>query len=87
MPPKKIHDDSTQLLKEKLQGANARRNGKAAATNGSGLKEVDNASTNSGQTNADSNSSNVSLNTACALGFKLQPLLCVVHQADISPSR
>jgi histone deacetylase complex subunit SAP30 len=63
MPPKKNHDDSTQLLKEKLQGANARdrRNGKAAAANGSSLKEVDNASTNSGQTLNDNNSSNVSL--------------------------
>jgi histone deacetylase complex subunit SAP30 len=73
MPPKKTYDDSTQLLKEKLQGANVRRNGKAAATNGSGLKEVDNASTNSGHTNTDLNSSNVSLTTFCARGFKLQP--------------
>ena len=62
MPPKKTYDDSTQLLKEKLQGANARdrRNGKSNVTNGSSLKEVDNASTNSGQTSTDSSSSNVS---------------------------
>lgn len=61
MPPKKNYDDSTQLLKEKLQNTNGRgRNGKAATTNGSSLKEVDNASTNSGQTSNESNSSNVS---------------------------
>ncbi|KAH8729004.1 hypothetical protein GQ44DRAFT_737185 [Phaeosphaeriaceae sp. PMI808] len=61
MPPKKNYDDNTQLLKEKLQGANARdrRNGRANATNGSSLKEVDNVSTNSGQTSSDSNPSNI----------------------------
>jgi hypothetical protein len=59
MPPKKQYDDSTQLLKEKLQGA-SRRNGRVSTTNGSNLKEVDNASTNSGQTSSDSNPSNVS---------------------------
>ncbi|KAH7064037.1 hypothetical protein BKA63DRAFT_177616 [Paraphoma chrysanthemicola] len=60
MPPKKAVDEhtQTQLLKEKLQGANARdrRNGRSNATGGSGLKEVDNASTNSGQTTNDSTS-------------------------------
>jgi histone deacetylase complex subunit SAP30 len=59
MPPKKQYDDNTQLLKEKLQGA-SRRNGRVSTTNGSNLKEVDNASTNSGQTSNDSNPSNVS---------------------------
>jgi hypothetical protein len=63
MPPKKNVDENTptQLLKEKLQGANSRdrRNGRANAAGGSGLKEVDNASTNSGQTTHDS-TSNVS---------------------------
>jgi hypothetical protein len=75
MPPKKTYDDSTQLLKEKLQGANARdrRNGKANVTTGSSLKEVDNASTNSGQTTSDSSSSNVSSPPFFFTGFKLHP--------------
>jgi hypothetical protein len=60
MPPKKQHDDAA-AIKEKLQGARDRRNGRANAVNGSNLKEVDNASVHSGQTNSDSNSSNVRL--------------------------
>ena len=54
MPPKRITEDASQNLKEKLsalQGTNARgrRNGGVNAINGSNLKEVDNASSNSGQ--------------------------------------
>jgi len=65
MPPKRTHDDAQTSLKEKLQtlqGTNARgrRNGVTNAINGSSLKEVDNASTNSGQTSTDLSSSNVS---------------------------
>lgn len=66
MPPKRTHDEAQPAsLKEKLQhlqGTNARgrRNGGANTINGSGLKEVDNASTNSGQTSSDLSSSNVS---------------------------
>jgi histone deacetylase complex subunit SAP30 len=67
MPPKRNHDDAAHSsLKDKLQnlqGSNARggrRNG-PNAMNGSSLKEVDNASTNSGQTSTDlSSSGNVS---------------------------
>lgn len=64
MPPaKRVHDDAQQL-KEKLhslQGTNARgrRIGGTNATNGSNLKEVDNASTHSGQTLSEASSSNV----------------------------
>jgi hypothetical protein len=56
MPPKKQHDDAA-AVKEKLQGARDRRNGRAL--NGSSLKEVDNASVHSGQTASDTSSSNV----------------------------
>ncbi|KAH9868924.1 hypothetical protein J1614_007999 [Plenodomus biglobosus] len=67
MPPKRSHDESQPAsLKEKLQhlqtsnaNARGRRNGGANAINGSSLKEVDNASTNSGQTCSDSSSSNI----------------------------
>ncbi|KAJ4363049.1 hypothetical protein N0V83_010167 [Neocucurbitaria cava] len=64
MPPKRNPEDAPQNLKEKLQslqGTNARgrRNGGANAMNGSSLKEVDNASTNSGQTTNDLSSSNI----------------------------
>lgn len=66
MPPKRNPDDGPQNLKEKLQNlqnanARGRRNAGMVAANGSTLKEVDNASTNSGQTSNDSSSSNVSL--------------------------
>jgi histone deacetylase complex subunit SAP30 len=74
MPPKRNHDDAAHNpLKDKLQnlqGSNARggrRNGQNVI-NGSSLKEVDNASTNSGQTSTDlSSSGNVSrdLSLAC----------------------
>jgi hypothetical protein len=65
MPPKRTqaHDEAHTSLKDKLQnlqGSNARggrRNGGAGALNGSSLKEVDNASTNSGQTSTDLSSS------------------------------
>jgi histone deacetylase complex subunit SAP30 len=65
MPPKRTHahDEAHASLKDKLQnlhGSNARggrRNGGASALNGSSLKEVDNASTNSGQTSTDLSSS------------------------------
>lgn len=65
MPPKRNPDDAPQNLKEKLQNlqnanARGRRPGGANAVNGSSLKEVDNASTNSGQTSNDVSSSNVS---------------------------
>lgn len=61
MPPKRNAED-VQTLKEKLQSTNARgrRNGGAHPANGSSLKEVDNASTNSGQTSNDLDTSNVS---------------------------
>ncbi|KAF2125102.1 hypothetical protein P153DRAFT_370424 [Dothidotthia symphoricarpi CBS 119687] len=64
MPPaKRVHEDAQQL-KEKLhslQGTNARgrRNGGIVTTNGSSLKEVDNASTNSGHTSTEASSSNM----------------------------
>lgn len=69
MPPKRAHDDSQSAsLKDKLQhlqnsnsNARGRRNGGANALNGSNLKEVDNASSNSGQTSNDSSSSHVRL--------------------------
>jgi hypothetical protein len=65
MPPKRTHphDEAHASLKDKLQtlqGSNARggrRNGGPTALNGSNLKEVDNASTNSGQTSTDLSSS------------------------------
>ncbi|KAF1830714.1 hypothetical protein BDW02DRAFT_591650 [Decorospora gaudefroyi] len=63
MPPKRHHDETSSSLKEKLQniqGPNARggrRNGATNTINGSSLKEVDNASTNSGLTSADPSSS------------------------------
>jgi hypothetical protein len=61
MPPKRMHDADTPQalsLKEKLQrNAREQRNGKLASTNGSNLKEVDNVS----QISNDSNSSHVSL--------------------------
>ena len=65
MPPKRNPEDPPQNLKEKLQSlqstnARGRRNGGANTMNGSNLKEVDNASTNSGQTSNDLSSSNVS---------------------------
>lgn len=69
MPPKRTHntDEAHTSLKDKLQnlqGPNARgvrRNGGPGAMNGSSLKEVDNASTNSGHTSTDlSSSGNVS---------------------------
>lgn len=64
MPPKRNHDEAqTASLKEKLQhiqGTNPRGRRNGGTTNGSNLKEVDNASTNSGQTSNDLNSSNVS---------------------------
>lgn len=69
MPPKRTHthDEAHASLKDKLQslqGPNARggrRNNGVNVMNGSGLKEVDNASTNSGQTSTDvSSSGNVS---------------------------
>ncbi|OAL48001.1 hypothetical protein IQ07DRAFT_514905 [Pyrenochaeta sp. DS3sAY3a] len=64
MPPKRNPDDGPQNLKEKLQNlqnanARGRRNAGMVAANGSTLKEVDNASTNSGQTSNDSSSSNI----------------------------
>jgi len=61
MPPKRNTED-VQTLKEKLQSTNARgrRTGGTHPTNGSSLKEVDNASTNSGQTSNDLDTSNVS---------------------------
>lgn len=60
MPPKRQHnDEAVPTNKEKLQNARDRRNGRAHATNGSSLKEVDNASVHSGQTSSDSNPSNV----------------------------
>lgn len=61
MPPKRNTED-VQTLKEKLHNTNARgrRTGGTQATNGSSLKEVDNASTNSGQTSNDVDTSNVS---------------------------
>jgi hypothetical protein len=64
MPPKRQHHDEASAIKEKLQGARDRRNGRAAATNGSSLKEVDNASVHSGQTSIDSNPSNVCISRA-----------------------
>jgi hypothetical protein len=61
MPPRRTHESDPQSLKEKLYAnARDRRTGKAAATNGSGLKEVDNASTHSGQPVSETSSSNVS---------------------------
>lgn len=65
MPPKRTHntDDALPSLKDKLhtlQTSNARggrRNGATSIMNGSGLKEVDNASTNSGNTSVDLSSS------------------------------
>ena len=61
MPPKRNTED-VQTLKEKLQNTNARgrRTGGTHLTNGSSLKEVDHASTNSGQTSNDLDTSNVS---------------------------
>ncbi len=61
MPPKRNPED-VQTLKEKLHNTNARgrRTGGTQPTNGSSLKEVDNASTNSGQTSNDLDTSNVS---------------------------
>lgn len=59
MPPKRNPED-TQSLKAKLQDARGRRTGGATTLNGSTLKEVDNASTNSGATSSDQSSSNVS---------------------------
>ncbi|RII05836.1 hypothetical protein CUC08_Gglean009051 [Alternaria sp. MG1] len=65
MPPKRTHahDEAHTSLKDKLQnlqGSNARggrRNGGPNVANGSALKEVDNASTHSGQTSTDLSSS------------------------------
>jgi hypothetical protein len=65
MPPKRTHthDEAHTSLKDKLQnlqGSNARggrRTGGPHVANGSNLKEVDNASTNSGQTSTDLSSS------------------------------
>ena len=65
MPPKRTHnpDDVHPSLKDKLhtlQASNSRggrRNGATSVMNGSGLKEVDNASTNSGNTSVDLSSS------------------------------
>ncbi|KAJ4337907.1 hypothetical protein N0V95_008202 [Ascochyta clinopodiicola] len=63
MPPKRNAED-VQTLKEKLQNTHAttnargRRTGGTHAANGSSLKEVDNASTNSGQTSSDLDTSN-----------------------------
>ena len=61
MPPKRNTED-VQTLKEKLHNTNTRgrRTGGTHAANGSSLKEVDNASTNSGQTSNDLDTSNVS---------------------------
>ncbi|KAF1913286.1 hypothetical protein BDU57DRAFT_522096 [Ampelomyces quisqualis] len=60
MPPKRQHnDDAVPTNKEKLQNARDRRNGRAHATNGSSLKEVDHASVHSGQTASESNPSNI----------------------------
>ncbi|KAF9694003.1 hypothetical protein EKO04_007770 [Ascochyta lentis] len=63
MPPKRNAED-VQTLKEKLQNsstnARGRRTGGTQAANGSSLKEVDNASTNSGQTSSDLDTSNQS---------------------------
>jgi histone deacetylase complex subunit SAP30 len=59
MPPKRQHEDGTALKEKLQQSANPhnRRNGKTTAVNGSALKEVDNASS---QTSNDTNPSNVS---------------------------
>jgi hypothetical protein len=84
MPPKRTHnpDEAHTSLKDKLQnlqGSNARggrRNGAAGAVNGSGLKEVDNASTNSGHTSVDLSSSG---NVRCAsfpISLHASPWLC-----------
>ena len=61
MPPKRNTED-VQTLKEKLHNTNARgrRTGGTQPANGSGLKEVDNASTHSGHTSSDLDTSNVS---------------------------
>ncbi|KAH9877046.1 hypothetical protein IAQ61_002407 [Plenodomus lingam] len=72
MPPKRTHDEPQPgSLKEKLQhlqasnaNARGRRNGGANTMNGSSLKEVDNASTNSGQTSHDSSSSSSNIKWA-----------------------
>jgi hypothetical protein len=69
MPPRRTHDSDPQSLKEKLHAnARDRRTGKAAATNGSSLKEVDNVSTHSGQHSGETNASNVSSQLQRALG-------------------
>lgn len=78
MPPKRNPDDPPQNLKEKLQNlqnanARGRRNGGANVMNGSSLKEVDNASTNSGQTSNDVSSSNIkwaSQNSSVLQGYR-----------------
>lgn len=57
MPPKRSTED-VLTLKEKLQNTNSRGR-RTGGTNGSSLKEVDNASTNSGQTSNDLDTSNV----------------------------
>jgi hypothetical protein len=67
MPPAKRNHDDVQTLKEKLQGSNARGRRTQGATSqpatSSALKEVDNASTNSGHTAHDTTSSHVSHTT------------------------
>jgi histone deacetylase complex subunit SAP30 len=63
MPPAKRNHEDVQALKEKLQGSNARgRRTQGAGTQpatSSALKEVDNASTNSGHTAADASPSHM----------------------------
>ncbi|KAH6612109.1 hypothetical protein C7974DRAFT_91353 [Boeremia exigua] len=64
MPPKRTTED-VQTLKEKLHNTNARgrRTGGTHLANGSSLKEVDNASTNSGHTSNDLDTSNMKWTT------------------------
>jgi hypothetical protein len=87
MPPKRNTED-VQTLKEKLYNTNARgrRTGGTHPTNGSSLKEVDNASTNSGQTSNDLDTSNVSHRLTFVSLSYLTPRYHNAHQTLTSVS-